>query len=220
MNGVHDMGGMHGFGPVVVEPDEPVFHSRWEATVRALMAHTLGRYYNLDEFRHAIERMPAEAYLRASYYEKWLHAVETLLVEKAVVDPDELRTGRVSSAAPPPTSSKGPPRDLKARFVVGDRVLTRNLNPAGHTRLPRYARGRHGAIRTVNGPFLLPDANAHGQSQWEACYAVEFTAAELWGLGHSESDTVCVDLWESYLTVSEPDEKLGQKLGEKLEGRD
>ena len=85
MNGVHDMGGMHGFGPVDIERDEPVFHQLWEGVVRAMMARTNGRYYNLDEFRHAVERMPSDEYLRATYYERWLHAVETLLLEKGVI---------------------------------------------------------------------------------------------------------------------------------------
>lgn len=201
MNGVHDMGGMHGFGRVEVEPHEPVFHSRWEAKVRALMAGTVRRYYHLDEFRHAIERMPAEEYLRASYYEKWLLAVETLMVGKAVVSPAELRTGRAQTAAAAPGRSVEHVPDLAPRFRVGDPVLARNLNPPGHTRLPRYVRGRRGVIRTVNGPFLLPDGNAHGTLDWEACYAVEFTAAELWGPDHPVSDSVCVDLWESYLTT-------------------
>lgn len=203
MNGVHDMGGMHGFGPVEVEPGEPVFHERWEARVRGLMARTVGRYFHLDEFRHAIERMPAQDYLRASYYERWLVAVETLLVEKGVVRRDELAAGRaMSPPAPAPVRSQ-PPAALKSAFAVGDRVITRNLNPSGHTRLPRYARSRSGVVRSVNGPFLLPDANAHGISRWEPCYAVEFSAAELWGPGHPAADSVCIDLWESYLTGAE-----------------
>ena len=205
MNGVHDMGGMHGFGAVVTQKDEPVFHSGWEGKVRAMMNRTLGRYYNLDEFRHAIERMPPDAYLRASYYEKWLGAVETLLIEKGVITRDELESGRPSRPAPSPNPQREAPPELVARFQPGDRIVTRNVHPKGHTRLPRYARGKHGVVRTVNGPFLLPDSNAHGKGDdWQACYAIEFSARELWGDPAPAGDRVCIDLWESYLV---PDEK-------------
>ncbi len=194
------MGGMHGFGPVVVEKNEPVFHSRWEGKVRAIMNRTVGRYYHLDEFRHAIERMPPDAYLRASYYEKWLHALETMMVEQGVITQEELRTGRADGPAPEAHLEREPRPELKARFRPGDTIVTRNLNPTGHTRLPRYARGKRGVVRTVHGPFLLPDRNAHGRHQeWEACYAVEFSACELWGDEAPATDRVCVDLWESYL---------------------
>src|SRR5262245_26133955 len=159
------MGGMHGFGPVEIEHDEPVFHERWEGIVRALMHSTNGRYYNLDEFRHAVERMPADAYLRASYYERWLHAVETLLREKGVT----------TGPAPAPEHEDPPRPPMAPRFKLGDHVTTRNIHPRGHTRLPRYARGRPGVIRKVYGPSRLPDANAHGDHHaWQPCYAVEF----------------------------------------------
>lgn len=200
MNGVHDLGGMHGFGPVEPEPDEPVFHAGWEAKVRVLMGRTLGRHYHLDEFRYAIETMPPAAYLEASYYERWLHAVETVLLANGVVTDEELRSGRAMTPAPAPVTPRTPPAGVVARFKPGDRVVTRNVNPKGHTRMPRYARGKRGRVRTVNGPFLLPDANAHGpDAPWEPCYAVEFTAVELWGEGANPADRVCVDLWESYL---------------------
>lgn len=205
VDGIHDLGGMHGFGPVRPEPDEPVFHARWEAKVRAMNAHFVGRYYNLDEFRHAIERMPAHEYLRASYYEKWLHAVQTLLLEKGVITEEEVATARPLGPAPQPQIHRPKPAPLHARFGPGDRVLTRILHPEGHTRLPRYARGKHGVVRTVNGPFLLPDANAHGKPpDWQACYAVEFSARDLWGPEAQAADRVCVDLWESYLDPEQP----------------
>lgn len=98
-----------------------------------------------------------------------------------------------------PGRGDAPPAAVKARFQPGDKVRTRNLNPKGHTRLPRYARGKHGVVRTVNGPFLLPDKNAHGEREWQPCYAVEFTARELWGPDANPKDRSCVDLWEAYL---------------------
>jgi nitrile hydratase beta subunit len=204
VDGVHDMGGMHGFGPVRPDPNEPVFHARWEAQVRTMMRHTIGRYYHIDEFRRTIERMPADQYLRASYYEKWLHAVQTMLLEKGVITEQEVATGRASGPAAPPQSRKPEPPPLHARFQPGDRVVTRIIHPKGHTRLPRYARGKPGVIRTVNGPFLLPDANAQGEPpDWQACYAVEFRATDLWGTDAPATDRVCVDLWESYLDPEE-----------------
>ena len=198
------MGGMHGFGPVVVEKNEPVFHSLWEGKVRVIMRRTVGRFYHLDEFRHAIESMPPEDYLRASYYEKWLHALETVMLDRGVVTNEELLSGRSAGKVPEATLELETRPELKARFRPGDRIVTRNLNPTGHTRLPRYAHGKRGVVRTVNGPFLLPDSNAHRRlKQWDACYAVEFTARELWGDEASAIDRVCVDLWESYLRSEE-----------------
>src|SRR5207237_1472409 len=111
MNGVHDMGGMHGFGPIDIERDEPVFHHRWEGVVRAMMARTNGRYYNLDEFRHAVERMPSHAYLSASYYERWFHAVQSLLLEKGVISEAALAAGRGAGAALAPSHATATPQE-------------------------------------------------------------------------------------------------------------
>jgi len=198
VNGVHDMGGMHGFGRVPIETDEPAFHAPWEGRVLALQLRTRGRWYHLDEFRNAIERMPAARYLDAGYYERWLTALETLLVEKGVVTPAELITGQAMTpapAAPPRPPADRPP--LRPRFNTGDRVVARNMHPRRHTRMPRYVRGRHGVVRSVNGPYLLPDTNHLGGRDWEPVYAVEFSARELWG--RDGDDAICVDLWESYL---------------------
>ena len=199
MNGVHDMGGMHGFGHVPIETGEPAFHASWEGRVLALQLRTRGRWYHLDEFRNAIERMPAARYLDASYYERWLTAMETLLVEKGVVTPGELTTGQAATPAPalPPRAPDDRP-PLRPRFNTGDRVVARNMHPRSHTRMPRYVRGRRGVVRSVNGPYLLPDTNAHlGGRDWEPVYAVEFSALELWG--RNGNDVICVDLWETYL---------------------
>lgn len=198
MNGVHDMGGMHGFGRVPIERGEPAFHASWEGRVLAMQVRMRG-WYHLDEFRNAIERMPAARYLDAGYYERWLTALETLLVEKGVVTPGELATGQATTPAtevPPRPPGNRPP--LRPRFNPADRVVARNVHPGNHTRMPRYVRGRRGVVRSVNGPYLLPDTNAHGGSRdWEPVYAVEFSALELWG--KNGNDTICVDLWESYL---------------------
>ncbi len=91
MGRINDVGGMDGFALGEVAEDEPPFHADWEAHVFAMNRALISRgVYNLDEFRDAIERMPAVDYLASSYYEKWLHAITTLLVEKGVATPAEL----------------------------------------------------------------------------------------------------------------------------------
>jgi nitrile hydratase len=199
------MGGMHGFGPVTREEDEPVFHARWEGHVRGIFNSTAGRLFHLDEFRHAIERMPPDRYLHASYYEKWLAGLEMVLLERGVVSKEELAAGHAQQRdeAARVQASK-PPAGLAPLYRPGDRVRARNLNPVGHTRLPRYARGKVGVVRLVHGPHLLPDTNAHRTgTDWEHVYSVAFPAPELWGRPAAAADSVCIDLWESYLESGE-----------------
>jgi nitrile hydratase len=213
---------MHGFGPVEREENEPYFHQRWEAQVfamrRAAMAQGL---YNIDESRYAIERMDPARYLAASYYERWLASLELLLVEKGIVTPEELETRtaqlREHPEAPLPQrddpklveqvlgggATVGLPRPQPAhdcRFSPGDRVRTRNMHPRGHTRLPRYARGKVGVIDRVHGIFPFPDTNAQGLGpQPQVVYSVRFDNTELWGDAADGPGYVYLDLWESYL---------------------
>jgi nitrile hydratase len=207
MNGIHDMGGMDGFGTVVAEPNEPVFHEDWEKRVFALVNGVLGLIgRNVDEFRHAIERIPPDRYLRSSYYERWLQAAETLLMEHGLVSAQELDTlpapeqGASAAPAAAVSSMSRAPR-VRAKFKAGDRVRVRNINPPGHTRCPRYARGKLGIIRRDNGVYVFPDTNAHraGENR-QHVYSVEFTARELWGKRAAE--TVRLDLWEDHLEPS------------------
>jgi nitrile hydratase len=227
------MGGMHGFGPVVRERDEPVFHHEWERRMFALALAMMGRRtFNIDEYRQAIERMPPEQYLATSYYEHWLYAFERLLVEKGIVARTEIDVvmAALRAGAQPPRAPLGNPdsaaddvesapdaaglaeslgggaRSLRyderyrARFKVGDRVVGRNRNPVGHTRIPRYVRGRHGVISRDWGVFIFPDTHASGEgTNPQHCYAVEFAARELWGSDYPADDRVHVDLWEDYL---------------------
>lgn len=191
MNGVHDMGGQHGHGPVVVETAEPVFHQPWEGRVYALMVLARARgIFNLDEMRRAIEELPPAQYLGFGYYQRWLSALEALLQEKGAST-----TGR--AAATP----QEPPAGLPApRYRAGDRVTTRNVHPHHHTRLPRYARGRSGVVELTHGPYRLPDRSAHGlPPSWQPVYTVRFTARELWGEDGDPRDDVTLDLWEEYL---------------------
>jgi nitrile hydratase subunit beta len=208
MNGAHDLGGMHGFGPIVREPDEPVFHADWERRVFAIEAAIAGRIRNSDAFRYAIERMEPARYLSTSYYEHWLHGIETVLIERGFVTRAELGGAcivdesilqpRATRAA---TKARRASARGRARFKRGDRVVARNLNPLGHTRLPRYARGKPGVIWRDLGVFTFPDTNAHdaGASP-QHCYTVRFKARDLWGESAHAREYVHLDLWEDYLT--------------------
>ncbi|MBV8138411.1 MAG: nitrile hydratase subunit beta [Deltaproteobacteria bacterium] len=204
MDGIHDMGGMEGFGRVQPELNEPTFHADWERRVLAIFSGVLtltGR--NMDEFRHAIERIPPARYLTSSYYERWLLAAETVLVERAIITGEELKSlaqPEHISVALPAVSPKAAPAKarLRARFKVGDRVQVRNIHPSGHTRAPRYVRGKTGVVRRVHGIYVFPDTNAHraGENR-QHVYLVEFSARALWGL--SDRGRLMIDLWEDYL---------------------
>jgi nitrile hydratase len=214
MNAVHDMGGMHGFGPVAIEENEPVFHATWEGRVFA-MSQATGclRIWNLDQSRHSQERLPPAQYLASSYYERWLASLERRLIEHQLVSPEEMRTGkargRLNVAALKTTdvprflSRRSAPRenvDVAARFAVGDPVVARNSHPIGHTRLPRYARGKNGVIARDHGVHGFPDClGMGGAAKPQHCYAVRFAARELWGADASERDSVYVDLWDDHL---------------------
>ena len=216
MNGVHDMGGLHGMGPVTPEADEPVFHEPWEGRVLALNRATsaLGKW-NIDASRHSIERIRPADYLRMSYYEKWLVGLVTRLEESGLVTPAELQSGRpapgVSKTTPPLTAGgvtatiaeRGwfeRPVNAPPRFAVGKRVRAKKINPTGHTRLPRYARGNVGVVDRIHGAHVFPDRNAHfhGESP-QHLYSVRFAARELWGEAAAARDSVYIDLWEDYL---------------------
>lgn len=217
MNGVHDMGGMHGMGPIVVEKDEPVFHSRWEARVYALhRAMGPWRKWNIDSGRYEIELIPAADYLRMSYYEKWFARFVSLLVKTGVVTRAEIESGkpapglvklkpaltpdRVPSVALNRNLPTSEDPSIKPRFRVGQLVRARNIHPTGHTRLPRYARGRVGQDDRDHGVHIFPDTNALGLGEKrQHVYAVKFPARELWGEQASPRDSVYLDMWDDYL---------------------
>ncbi len=209
MNGVHDMGGMHGMGPVVLEKDEPVFHEAWErrAFALTLAAGYLGRW-NLDMSRHARERMPPAEYLATSYYEHWLWGLEQLLRESGLLEPGTeggLHPLRAADVLDVLRNAPGAGRDdvVAAGFRPGDRVRARMINPTGHTRLPRYARGRQGVVDRDHGVWIFPDTNAAGQGpRPQHVYSVRFAAQELWGPDASPRDAVFLDLWEDYLDAA------------------
>ncbi|HVX91968.1 MAG TPA: nitrile hydratase subunit beta [Xanthobacteraceae bacterium] len=215
MNGVHDMGGMHGFGPVEPEANEPVFHADWEARAFALtraMAYTGA--WNIDESRVSREVLPPHVYLGSSYYARWTLGLEILLREHGLVDADELAAGHALRPGKPvrriltateaarvqPRGSYARAASAPARYRAGERVRARNINPATHTRLPRYVRGHVGVVETVRGCHVYPDTNAIGAGenpQW--LYCVRFDGRELWGADADPTVTVSVEAWEPYL---------------------
>lgn len=216
MNGGQDLGGMMGFGAIAFEPDEPYFHAEWE---RRAFGTTLAMgatgTWNIDESRHARESLPPGEYLTSSYYEIWFKGLERLLLRHGLVTSEELEAGQALVPPAPvtrvlgghevgPALARGGPADRPSnqapRFAPGDLVFARNQHPTGHTRLPRYARGKHGAIERVHGVYVFPDSNAHGQGespQW--LYTVRFSGPELWGEEADPTLVVSIDAWESYL---------------------
>ncbi len=215
MNSVHDMGGMHGMGSVEIEADEPVFHADWEKRVFATrLACAYHRRWNSDINRYAVERMPPADYLASSYYEHVLFGLETVLTEQGVVTVQELTSGRAEGHADVNSvlDMAGLDRLLQNRirarreekvvpkFKAGDAVVARNIHPAGHTRLPRYVRGRHGIIDRDFGVYVFPDTNAMSRDpKPQHLYTVRFNARELWGPGAAARDSVYVNLWDDHL---------------------
>jgi nitrile hydratase len=214
VNGVHDMGGMQGLGRIEPEPEGHVFHGAWEGRVHAMSLASPTRA-NIDAGRHQRELIPGSEYLRMSYYEKWFRSLSERLLQQGLVTPEELASGRSASGAVKATprlaadavegalsrvgsyvrEGAAPPK-----FVVGDKVRARNIHPEGHTRLPRYARGRTGVVERLHGAHVFPDSHAHGKGEDpRPLYTVRFTARELWGKTAEPRDSVSLDLWEPYL---------------------
>jgi nitrile hydratase len=215
MNGVHDMGGMHGFGKVEPEADEPVFHAPWEGRVLAMNRATgYLSLWTIDGSRFSLEMLPPDVYLGSTYYRRWALGLENRCVQVGLVSGDELAAGRalhparpvkpaLTAAEVPNTLARGSydrPPPAPAKFAPGDRVRTRNINPAGHTRLPRYARGRSGVIESIRGCHVFPDTAATGkvdEAHW--LYTLVFDGRELWGDGADPTLKVSIDAWEPYL---------------------
>jgi nitrile hydratase beta subunit len=215
MDGIHDMGGMHGFGKVEPEPNEPVFHAEWEAHCLAInRAMSYAGAFNIDQSRAAIEELPPDVYLTSSYYRKWALRLENLLVKLGLADAEEIEAGRalhpgnalrrrLNAADVPASLTRGSyarPATAPARFAPGDRVRTKNIHPATHTRLPRYARGRTGVIEALRGCHVFPDSAALGQGenpQW--LYTVLFEGRELWGEAAEPSLKISIEAFEPYL---------------------
>jgi nitrile hydratase subunit beta len=236
MNGAHDLGGMHGLGPINAEPeaDEPVFHTAWEKRVfgLTLASGSLGKW-NIDISRHARERQHPIDYLRHTYYENWLVGLEKLLVEAGLLTEEELATGKAAGPADEETrrrilkaenvarvraqgSSTALPIDTPPRFRPGDKVRAINRHPRSHTREPRYVRGRAGVIQAHHGAHIFPDRSAEGVTEARHLYSVRFEAAELWGeSAAAPRSAVYVDLWEDYLEPANKNQPLRRKDSKK-----
>ncbi len=216
MNGIHDMGGLTGFGPVLQESDEPVFHEDWQRRVFAMNLAALAFLGPVDRARHAVERMNSVDYLTTSYYEHWLAGLQTAAKDLGYVNDEEIATGRVLHAAPvphPPPDAEmieglvrggmpasREPAAAEPAYAPGARVRARHIEITGHTRLARYVRGKVGVVTALHGWHVFPDTNAHdlGENP-QPLYTVRFEAKALWGDNVSRRDCVYIDLWESYL---------------------
>ena len=216
MNGVHDMGGMDGFGKVEAEPNEPTFHHHWDGRVMA-MVRAVGANggLNIDMQRFSRESLPPEDYLSSSYYKKWFLAFEQLMIERGMIAKDEVEAGHSLHRNSPLKRGTFTTSDVErvmtrgsfrreptapATFAVGDRVRTKNINPLTHTRLPRYVRGHTGTIERVNGCHVFPDSAAQGKGdnpQW--LYTVVFSGRDLWGADADPSLKVSIEAFEPYL---------------------
>ncbi|MCC6782809.1 MAG: nitrile hydratase subunit beta [Planctomycetes bacterium] len=217
MNGGHDLGGMHGLGPIAPERDEPVFHAAWERRIFALtLAMGAHRRWTLDRSRFTRENRHPVDYLGSSYYELWMKALEQLAGEEGFLREDEIAAGR--ALAPPPaharpalkagdvapTLARGGPSERPVaappRFEIGEAVRVKLATSPLHTRAPRYVRGRPGTIAAHHGGHVFPDTNAAGKGEQPThLYTVRFAARDLWGEQAAARDSVHADLWEPYL---------------------
>jgi nitrile hydratase len=210
------MGGMDGFGKVEAEPNEPVFHEKWEGRVMA-MVRAMGAQgaFNIDMSRFYRESLPPQVYLASSYYKKWFLGLEEMLIAKGYIAANEVKSGHALVAAKPLKRGAfklddvervmvrgkfGRPAIAPAKFKAGDPVRARNIHPATHTRLPRYVRGHLGVIERDHGCQVFPDSaamEAGENPQW--LYTVVFEAVELWGRDADPTVKVSIDAFEPYL---------------------
>jgi nitrile hydratase subunit beta len=214
MNGMHDVGGMDGFGPIDIEKNEPVFHHPWEGRVFAMnMVMGVWRMWNLDQTRSSTEKFTPRQYLALSYYERWLTGLANRGIAAGLFTAEEVTAGHAAPGTPkftPPVKAEmipmvvmaprnyARPVESKPAYKVGDKIRTVTDSPEGHTRLPRYARGRSGEIVLYHGPAVFADSNANGKENPQHLYAVRFSARELWGQQGDPRDSVTLDLYEPY----------------------
>ncbi|MEO8752736.1 MAG: nitrile hydratase subunit beta [Casimicrobiaceae bacterium] len=201
MDGIHDMGGRQGFGPVRYTRNARAFHADWEVRANALYAFAVRRgIFNMDEYRHAIERMEPRHYLAASYYERSLTALATLCVEKGIVSRDELEqraNGSFPLAGPSARGRTNAP--VRERFRPGDRVRVKTEHVPGHVRMPGYIRGKTGVVVAESPVYPYPDAHAHAvEAEDEPTFDVRFRSEDLWP-NAADAALVHVGVFQSYL---------------------
>ena len=216
MNGVHDMGGMQGYGPIRTEANEPVFHAPWEGRVITMvMGIAAWGKFGVDHRRYVRELIPPAEFLRMSYYEIWYTGLIANLLDAQMVTRAEIESGMPAAGSAkltpalmasrvPTFFANGAPKKRnvpsRANFRVGQRVRARNINPPTHTRLPRYARGKIGVVTADRGIYVFPDTSASGQGEKpQHLYSVRFEARELWGAQARPKDSVYIDMWDDYL---------------------
>jgi nitrile hydratase beta subunit len=214
VNSIHDLGGMHGFGAINVERDEPPFHEAWEGRAGGILeVMTFPAGFTVDRFRYLRETLRPDLYLTQTYYEQWIYIAEQALLESGMISPEEIARGKAQAPKRDDAMRSDAVwgflhdrthsgRDVSdtPRFAIGQRMRARTMQPTGHTRLPRYARGKTGTIVSHHGAHVLPDASAHGKGDMpQHLYTVRFPAPELWGEDANPHDSVHLDLWESYL---------------------
>ena len=215
MDGIHDLGGRHGFGKINVDEGEEQFHAEWEARVRGIVsAMSRAPDWNLDWFRHCRELIDPVDYLSRPYLDQWVQTYCAMMVNSEWATVDELATGKAQGSVtnvPPPITADAvraqpmratrfdAPSDNPPAFALGDEVVTTMKVPSGHTRLPLYARGKRGRVFLQHGTHVFPDDNALKIKRFDHLYTVEFTAGEMWPESGSSIDTVTLDLWETYL---------------------
>jgi nitrile hydratase len=209
VDGIHDLGGLQGFGAVDHSPSEPVFAAEWERrAVRVMLAVNIAASISGGAFRHSIERMDPAHYLMSSYYEHWLTGVSTLAVEAGLTSQAALsaRAGGSFPLSNPDrgVAAPGPHEDrIEPSFAVGDRVHVCERHSFGHSRAPRYVQGRRGVVARVDGASSFPDLEAHGDDRvLDPTYSIAFSSRDLWGDGAEDDCTIHVDLWERYLEAA------------------
>jgi nitrile hydratase subunit beta len=219
VDGIHDMGGMHGFGAAAFEASELPYHERWEPRVFAMSTLVGIEGIGSGSGRAIREEMPPEDYLRASYYERWLWSTEQRLLRKGTIADGEVErwVERLRAGGEPPIASdrdqieralaacqREPqplPQAEEPAFSVGDSVRVKRMRTAGHTRCPRYVRGAAGVVERVHGVDTFPDIGPY-EGPDEPVYSVVFKSEDLFGLSDEGTWTVRLDLYESYLEAA------------------
>ncbi len=232
MNSIHDIGGMDGMGSLHIEENEPVFHEPWEGRIRAqaIIAQKTYRLFKTFEFKYVVDRMDPVFYLSSSYYQRWLFRFETILKEKGVITEEEIEKKqkelspsvahkaefeafrKVNSDLPPTqrnliqtTTGTGRRDDpIQPKYSIGDPVQVKMITPMGHTRIPRYVRGKRGLVVRYHGNCVRPDVQAHqGKDLYQPIYVIRFDARELWGEDAPPQDKLELEIWEDYLEIRE-----------------